>query len=197
MNFDFCAKLLKSAEDEPVEIPIEEEEQAYSSKGTSLTPQQMRTGKPGLFNKAIPWPTGGRIYDVGAGRKEMVETLREWFQTMNVTYLPYDKFHGLGSFNNETEAELKKEKADMVTSSNLLNVIPERKNRVAAVQRMWNGLKPGGSVYITVHRQSGKQPGQTGPDSWQNHAVPKHYLDEVQEVFPNAAVKDDMIVATK
>jgi len=194
MRFTIQAKFLKSADEE---IPIVEEEQAYSSKGTSLTPKQMRTGKPGLFNKPLPWPIGGVVYDVGAGRLEMVESLREWFKEMNVIYLHYDKFHGQGTFNTETEIELRKRKADVATSSNLLNVIPERANRVAAVQRMWNGLKPGGTAYITVHRQSGKQPGQTGPDAWQNHAVPKHYLDEIKEVFPNATIQGDLIIATK
>ena len=198
MNFVFTSRLLLATEEEenPLALDTPEEGQAYSGKGTSLKPSQMKSGRPALFTKSIAWPSGSRVFDIGAGRPEMVDSLRNWFGEQKVVYLPYDKFNG-ESFNSATEAELRKEKADIATSSNLLNVIPERKGRVDSIKKMYKALKPGGLVYITVHKQSGKQPGKSGEDSWQNHKALAGYLEEVQEIFPNARVAQGMIVATK
>jgi hypothetical protein len=194
LNLKLSAKLLTASE--PDELEIEDRDQAYSGRNTSLTPKQMRGGLPALFNKITDWPTGGRVFDIGAGRPEMVEALKEWFAAKNIVYLPYDKYNG-DTYNAETMAELKKGKADMATASNLLNVIPDLENRTIVLKRMWNALKPGGIIHITAHRQSGKTEGPTGKDSWQNHKNPVAYLDEVKAIFPNAIVAHDMITATK
>jgi hypothetical protein len=194
LNLKLSAKLLTA--ELPEELEVEDKDQEFSGKGTSLTPKQMRGGRPALFNKITDWPTGGRVFDIGAGRPEMTEALREWFATKNITYLPYDKFNG-DTYNDQTMAELRKEKADMAVASNLLNVIPDLENRIIVLKRMWNALKPGGTIHITAHRQSGKTEGPSGKDSWQNHKNPVAYLDEVKSIFPNAIVANDMISATK
>ena len=195
---EFKAKLLTAKIDETVEdeLPVEELEQEFSGKGTSLLPSQMKNKRPALFNKPISWPKSGRVFDIGAGRPEMAQSLRDWFSSMDVTYLPYDKFNG-DSYNSDTIKELKKERADVATASNLLNVIPGKDNRINVIRQMYNALKPGGKFYITVHFTPGKQPGQTGKDQWQNHMTTSAYLDEVKEVFPNASVSKGMITGTK
>lgn len=193
LKANFSARLLAA----PVEeMEIEEKDQSHSGKGTSLLPSQMKGGMPALFKMAIPWPSGGRVFDIGAGRPEMAETLRAWFADKGVTYLPYDRFNG-GAYNGETVAELKKQKADVATASNLLNVIPDADNRLSVLRTMFNALKPGGKFYITVHRQSGKTPGESGPDKWQNHKKPVEYLEEIQQVFPNASAKGDLISGSR
>jgi SAM-dependent methyltransferase len=156
----------------------------------------MKGGMPALFKHAIPWPHGGRVFDIGAGRPEMVESMRSWFEQKGVTYLPYDRFNG-DAYNGETVQALAKQKADVATASNLLNVIPDPRNRIAVLQQMFNALKPGGRFYITVHRQSGKAPGESGKDKWQNHMKPAEYLAEIQQVFPNATAKGDLISGSK
>ena len=192
----FSARLLTAAAAEG-DIPLQNTNQEFSGRGTALTPAQMRgDGRPALFKKSIPWPSGGRVFDIGAGHPKMVELLRNWFLGQNITYMPYDKFNG-DTYNGGTEKELRKGKADVATASNLLNVIPDLESRLDVIRQMHNALKPGGRIYITVHRSSGKQPGQSGKDQWQNHRVPKGYLEEVQTVFPDAHVASDMIQGTK
>ena len=89
----FSAKLLIGAAEE--ELPIEEQEQAYSGRNTSLTPEQMRGRLPALFKKAIPWPTGGRVFDIGAGRPEMVEAVKAWFAEKNIKALSIKTYQNL------------------------------------------------------------------------------------------------------
>jgi SAM-dependent methyltransferase len=127
----------------------------------------------------------------------MAEQMRAWFAEKDITYLPYDLNWGT-EYNMGTEAELKQQKADVATASNLLNVIPDQTNRLNVLRRMYNALKPGGKIYITVHRESGKKPGESGADKWQNHWSLNEYLPEVQSVFGDSAiVQGGMIRATK
>jgi len=196
LKFKLTAKFLQLAEVVEGELPVEDTDQEFSGKGTSLLPSQMKSGRPALFTKPISWPVGGRVFDMGAGRPEMVEGLKAFFADKQITYLPYDKFNG-DTYNGNTLAELKKEKADVATASNLLNVIPGVENRLVVLKQMYNALKPGGKVYITVHHTSGKEPGQSGADKWQNHMPPAKYLDEIKQIFPDAKVTSGMIVATK
>jgi hypothetical protein len=178
------------------EFPVpEDDEQELSGKDTSLTPAQMKQGIPSLFNK-VPWKPGARVFDIGAGKPIMVDSLRQWFIDKDMTYLPYDKYNG-DPYNYVTLNELRSRRADIATASNLLNIVAEPKQRIIIYKQMYYALMPGGRFYISVYYDPKKQPYQSGRDRWQNHLKPEGYLDEIKTVFPDARIQSGVITGTK
>lgn len=67
---------------------------------------------------------------------------------------------------------------DLVCLSNVLNVIRDRKDRVAALTAAWRALKPGGRLLVTVYE--GDASGASGPSKdgcWQERRKLQSYMD--------------------
>lgn len=67
---------------------------------------------------------------------------------------------------------------DLVCLSNVLNVIPSKRDRNAALAAAWGALKPGGRLLVTVYE--GDASGASGPSKdgcWQERRKLQSYMD--------------------
>jgi hypothetical protein len=84
--------------------------------------------------------------------------------------------------------------ADTATICNVLNVIKEHIVRLGVLFRVKCLVLPGATVYISCYRGNGTTPTLTSR-GWQENRPLKTYLDEVKEIFPDAEIKNGMIIA--
>jgi len=169
-------------------------EQSYSSKNTSLN----QIAKPiPLLLKANELKDRSVNLDIGGGRfDKMSDYLAKW----GLKNYIYDPFNRTPEHNSFVVSKVKDGQVDSVTIMNVLNVIPEKENQLRVLLQAKNALKNGGKVFVySNYKDSSKDAGPSGSDSWQHHMYLRGYLPLVKEVFPNAEIinKLSCIVATK
>ena len=79
----------------------------------------------------------------------------------------------------------------------MLNVIAEPEARNNVVQQAFDSLKPGGTAYFDIYEGSRSGEGAKTSKGWQNNMKADDYLEEIQQVFPDAQRKGTMIIASK
>ena len=188
----------KQEETPPVEdqerAEVEEEtEQAITSAKTS------RSQVPAIFSK-IPWIKDQRNIDLGGGKYDKGSEFL--LEKHGVTNVVYDPFNRPDDHNDKVAKEMAKGEFKTATLANVLNVIKEPEHRLELLKQAHSALEDGGVLYINVHEGSGSSKAsgigkKTATDSWQNNRVLKDYLHEVQQIFPEAIIKGNMIIATK
>lgn len=174
------------------EFDLDEVDQKLTSKDTSIN-----SGKVPAVFKRVKWQPNTINLDYGGGR---YDTATEYLEQFGVENLIWDKYNRDASWNRRVVKEIRENGgADTATLSNVLNVIAERTARIQALRNIYNLLKPNGVLYITVYVRNNSGIGeQTGKDSYQGNRKLVDYLDEIQEVFPEAEkVHGDMIIAYK
>lgn len=133
---------------------------------------------PVLFSlaaKQIVRP-GMRVLDYGCGR--WPETVREYLSAFGVDdVVSYDPnwFPTPLGFHSGQGGD----GYDLVCLSNVLNVIPDRAERVRALAEAWKAVKPGGLMLVTVYEADGS--GASGPskdDCWQERRRLNGYIDD-------------------
>lgn len=182
--------LSSTSEDfEDHEDDIQEISQEFTSENTSINSTKL----PAVF-KMVSFEPGTTNIDYGGGRFDNVADYLTQYDVINLVYDPYNR---TPEHNKEVIRTLRRAGgADTATCSNVLNVIKEPEVRKNVLENISKIVKPGGKVYITVYEGSGK--GDEGPtkSGYQLNRKTADYLEEIQEVFPDAKRKGKLIVAT-
>lgn len=167
---------------------IQEIDQEFTSANTSINATKL----PVIFNK-VQFDPGTVNLDYGGGKFDNVADYLSKFDVINLVYDPYNRS---SKHNKEVLSMLDNiGGADTATCSNVLNVIKEPEVRLNVLNNIKKLVKPGGTVYITVYEGSGKGNEGETKSGYQLNRKTAEYLDEIQEVFPNAIRKGKLIIA--
>ena len=143
----------------------------------------------------INLPSGTINLDFGGGK---FDNVAEFYSDKGVTNLVYDPYNRSSEHNSKVLDTIKKNGgADSVTCSNVLNVIAEPEARLTVIKNIYNLAKSGATCYFTVYEGSGSGEGSETKAGYQLNKKTADYLEEIQEVFPNAVRKGKLIIATK
>ena len=163
--------------------------QEYDSAATSINSSKL----PAIY-KMVNFEPGKVYLDFGGGK---FDNGVYFVKDKGATLLVYDPYNRSEEHNKQVLAELKENGgADAGLNSNVLNVIKEPEARLAVLRNLKRMVKPGGDIYITVYEGTGK--GNEGPTKagYQLNRKTADYMEEVQQVFPNATRKGKLIKAT-
>ena len=164
-------------------------EQEFDSAKTSINSKKL----PAVY-RMIQLQPGTVGVDFGGGRWDSaVEYLRD----QDVTLCVYDPYNRSAEHNREVLRTLRANGgADFAVNSNVLNVIKEPEARKGVLENIKKITKSGAPIYITVYE--GRGDAKEGPtkSGYQLNRKTQDYLEEIQEVFPDAKRKGKLIVAT-
>jgi hypothetical protein len=164
--------------------------QNYTSANTSIN----STKVPAIFKK-IYWTAGRTNLDLGGGK---FDTATEYLERIGVTNLVCDPYNRSEEHNNNVLRYATIHGVDYCTISNVLNVIDSAESRQAVLRLAKSALKLGHFCFVAVYEGDRSGIGRaTKKDCWQNNMRLKDYLGEVLEVFGNATIENNMIVAYK
>ena len=171
------------------EDDIQEISQEFTSENTSINSKKL----PAIF-RMVSFEPGTINLDMGGGK---FDNVADYLSEYDVTNLVYDPYNRTKEHNREVVKTIRQAGgADTATCSNVLNVIKEPEARRNVLVNMSKLVKPGGEIYITVYEGSGK--GNEGPtkSGYQLNRKTADYLEEIKDIFPDAARKGKLIVAT-
>ena len=181
------------SEDDDLEDLIQEFEQEYDSKVTSINSAKLPTIFS-LVQKLGGFKPGTCNCDVGGGRFDNVAQYLKDFDVLN---LVYDPFNRSKEHNKDVIDFVKENKgADTVTCSNVLNVIKEPENRLSVIKNCSRLVKSGGTVYFTVYEGSGSGEGKADDKrkSYQTNMKTQDYQSELEQVFDNVQRKGKLFI---
>lgn len=180
------------------------EPQTHSSENTSINSTKL----PSLFNnKKVDWndknydkSTIKYNIDVGCGKYPQIIT--EKLKQSGVHNIPIDKnmdIEQLAESNEEIKQILANGGSDYTTCSNVLNVLDKGHIIHDVIEQCYSYLKVGGTSYFTVYEGdgSGQSKETQKGDSWQNQRKTKEYVELVEDVYGNAELKGNLIIAYK
>lgn len=156
------------------------------------------------FSK-VNFPAGSLVVDYGGGRYDHAI---EYLKDKDVICAVYDPFNRSKEYNKQTMAVVKEAGgADYVTCNNVLNVIKEDEVRLSVLDNINRLVKPGGTIYFLIYEGNKTGEGretkrkvktvdgqQVETKSWQNNQKTAWYLDTIQQIWPQAKKKGNMIV---
>ena len=171
------------------EEDLPQADQEYDSAKTSINSNKL----PAIYHM-ITLPEGSVGIDYGGGKFDnAVEALAE----QGVTLYVYDPYNRSQQHNRAAIKALRaNDGADFAINSNVLNVIKEPEARLNVLENIKKITKPGAPIYITVYEGSGKGNEGVTKSGYQLNRKTADYLEEIQQVFPNAKRKGKLIVAT-
>jgi len=158
--------------------------QSYTSRNTSINSRKL----PMIYNRAAKHITG-KVLDYGCGKYTAL--IAEHAKKNGFAWSGYDKYNQTAEQNAHAFR-----KADIVISSNVLNVIKEQEVRAEVLQKM---AKRGNKLLITVYEgdKSGKGR-RSQADCWQENRKTADYLAEVEQATGyKAHVENGVIIAEK
>lgn len=164
-------------------------EQEFDSAKTSINSKKL----PAVY-RMIKLQPGTVGVDFGGGRWDSaVEYLRD----QDVTLCVYDPYNRSAEHNREVLRTLRANGgADFAINSNVLNVIKEPEARKGVLENIKKITKSGAPIYITVYEGRGDAKEGVTKSGYQLNRKTADYLEEIQEVFPDATRKGKLIVAT-
>ena len=164
-------------------------EQEFDSAKTSINSKKL----PAVY-RMIQLQPGTVGVDFGGGRWDSaVEYLRD----QDVTLCVYDPYNRSAEHNREVLRTLRANGgADFAINSNVLNVIKEPEARKGVLENIKKITKSGAPIYITVYEGRGDAKEGVTKSGYQLNRKTADYLEEIQEVFPDAKRKGKLIVAT-
>jgi N12 class adenine-specific DNA methylase len=146
------------------------------------------------LHKRVAGDLGPRNLDLGGGKYDLAT---DFLRDEGVENMVLDPYSRPADHNARVLAAVERAPADSATVANVLNVIEEAGIRRAVLDDAKRLTKPGARVFFDIYEGNGKGIGaKTSTGSWQNNRKAQSYLDEVQEVFPDAERRGTMIVAT-
>lgn len=167
---------------------LDHPDQEFDSADTSINSSKL----PAVY-KLISIPKGTVGVDFGGGRFDnAVEHIRD----LGATLCVYDPYNRTAKHNREMLKTLKANGgADWAVNSNVLNVIKEPEARQSVLKNISKITKSGAPIYITVYE--GRGDAKEGPtkSGYQLNRKTQDYLEEIQEVFPDAKRKGKLIIA--
>ena len=177
-----------SVEDDVYE-DIKEIGQEFTSENTSINSKKL----PAVFNM-VSFNPGTVNLDYGGGK---ADTAVEYLKQYDVINLVYDPFNRSAEHNQEVIRIIREHGgADTATCSNVLNVIKEPEVRLNVLKNISKLVKSGGTVYITVYEGKGNSAEGPTKSGYQLNRKTADYLEEIQEVFPDAKRKGKLIVCS-
>lgn len=185
----FGKNKVMSADVGDYEDEIQEINQEFTSENTSINSSKL----PAIFN-LVKFEPGTINLDYGGGKFDNVADYLTQYDVINLVYDPYNRS---AEHNREVVTTIKDAGgADTATCSNVLNVIKEPEVRQNVLNNMRKLVKSGGKIYITVYE--GKGDGAEGPtkSGYQLNRKTADYLEEIQQIFPDAKRKGKLITAT-
>lgn len=125
---------------------------------------------------------GTEIFDIGCGKSEKFQ---DWCDEHGFKYVGYDPYHQSKMLQDVTLGLMAMYPPQVVTISNVLNVIKERDERIKVLKQAKGSLRNGGLCFITVYDGGDKRNMEAGKtrDGWQNRKPIDWYYPECEEVF--------------
>jgi hypothetical protein len=172
-------------EDDDLDHP----DQEYDSAATSINSTKL----PAIY-RMIKLQPGTVGVDFGGGK---FDNAVEYLRDQDVTLCVYDPYNRSAEHNREVLRTLRANGgADFAINSNVLNVIKEPEARKGVLENIKKITKPGAPIYITVYEGRGDAKEGVTKSGYQLNRKTADYLEEIQEVFPDAKRKGKLIVAT-
>lgn len=172
------------------DFEINDTNQQYTSANTSINSSKT----PAVFKLASFKPNTINL-DYGGGR---FDSATEFLAKQDVTNLIYDPYNRSSDHNSNVINQIKKNGgADSVTCSNVLNVIAEPEARETVLKNIYNLVKSGAPVYITVYEGNKSGNGGATKSGYQLNRNTIDYVDEIKSVFSNVTRKGKLIIAYK
>lgn len=178
--------IYSNTEEHDDDLPMVDQE--YDSAATSINSNKL----PAIY-KMVNFNEGDIIVDFGGGK---FDNAVEYIKDKGATLCVYDPYNRSAEHNKEVLRILRENGgADAAVNSNVLNVIKEPEARKNVLENIARITKPGAPIYITVYE--GKGNGQEGPtkSGYQLNRKTADYLEEIQEVFPDATRRGKLITA--
>lgn len=179
-------QVYSATEEDEEDLPMVDQE--YDSAATSINSNKL----PAIY-KMVNFNEGDVIVDFGGGK---FDNAVEYIRDKGATLCVYDPYNRSAEHNREVLKILRENGgADAAVNSNVLNVIKEPEARKNVLENIARITKPGAPIYITVYE--GKGDGQEGPtkSGYQLNRKTADYLEEIQEVFPDATRRGKLITA--
>lgn len=162
--------------------------QEFTSENTSINKNKL----PAVY-RLITIPEGSVGVDFGGGKWN---TAIEHIRDLGATLCVYDPYNRSKVYNKETLKTLRANGgADWAVTSNVLNVIKEPSARKAVLENISKITKPGAPIYITVYEGRGDAKAGQTKSGYQLNRKTKDYIEEIQEVFPDATRRGKLIIA--
>lgn len=181
-----CDENIDQSEDDIEDLTLVDQE--YDSAKTSINSKNL----PAVYNM-ISLPAGSVGVDFGGGK---FDNAVEYLADKDVTLYVYDPYNRSAEHNREVLKALRANGgADFAINSNVLNVIKEPEARRNVLENIKKITKPGAPIYITVYEGSGKGNEGATKSGYQLNRKTADYLEEIQEVFPDASRKGKLIKA--
>lgn len=170
------------------EDDLDHPDQEFDSADTSINSTKL----PAIY-KMISIPEGSVGIDLGGGKwNNAIEHIRD----LGATLCVYDPYNRSKAYNKETLKTLRANGgADWAVTSNVLNIIKEPSARKAVLENISKITKPGAPIYITVYEGRGDSKAGQTKSGYQLNRKTKDYMEEIQEVFPDATRKGKLIIA--
>lgn len=186
---DYFRQTAAAAEFESDEDDLEHPDQEYDSAATSINSTKL----PAIY-RMIKLEPGTVGVDFGGGR---FDNAVEYLRDQDVTLCVYDPYNRSAEHNREVLRTLRANGgADFAINSNVLNVIKEPEARKGVLENIKKITKSGAPIYITVYEGRGDAKEGVTKSGYQLNRKTADYLEEIQEVFPDAKRKGKLIVAT-
>lgn len=170
------------------DVELDSPEQEFTSENTSINKNKL----PAVY-RLINIPEGSVGIDFGGGKWD---TAVEYIRDLGSTLCVYDPYNRTAQHNREMLKTLKANGgADWAVNSNVLNVIKEPEARQGVLRNISKITKSGAPIYITVYE--GRGDAKEGPtkSGYRLNRKTQDYLEEIQEVFPDARRKGKLIIA--
>lgn len=179
-----------SSEDfEDHEDDLDHPDQEYDSAATSINSTKL----PAIY-RMIKLQPGTVGVDFGGGK---FDNAIEYLRDQDVTLCVYDPYNRSAEHNREVLRTLRANGgADFAINSNVLNVIKEPEARKGVLENIKKITKSGAPIYITVYEGRGDAKEGVTKSGYQLNRKTADYLEEIQEVFPDAKRRGKLIVAT-
>lgn len=186
-DYDVYHDVIDAAE-ELDEDDLDHPDQEFDSADTSINSTKL----PAIY-KMISIPKGSVGIDFGGGKWDnAIEHIRD----LGATLCVYDPYNRSKAYNIETLKTLRANGgADWAVTSNVLNVIKEPSARKAVLENISKITKSGAPIYITVYEGRGDSKAGQTKSGYQLNRKTKDYIEEIQEVFPDATRKGKLIIA--
>lgn len=162
--------------------------QEFTSENTSINKNKL----PAVY-RLITIPEGSVGVDFGGGKWN---TAIEHIRDLGATLCVYDPYNRSKAYNKETLKTLRANGgADWAVTSNVLNVIKEPSARKAVLENISKITKSGAPIYITVYEGRGDAKEGVTKSGYQLNRKTADYIEEIQEVFPDATRRGKLIIA--
>lgn len=188
-DYDVYHDVIDAAEElDEDEDDLDHPDQEFDSADTSINSTKL----PAIY-KMISIPEGSVGIDFGGGKWDnAIEHIRD----LGATLCVYDPYNRSKDYNKETLKTLRANGgADWAVTSNVLNVIKEPSARKAVLENISKITKSGAPIYITVYEGRGDSKAGQTKSGYQLNRKTKDYIEEIQEVFPDATRRGKLIIA--